>query len=87
MANPARDRYDPCVDPSRCIGCGLCPDIAPEVFRIPHPKGCAVAYDPDGWKPDDADRIERAAANCPVRAIVLDPDDGPIPSDASRDGL
>jgi len=67
--------YDPRVDPTRCIGCGLCPEIMPEVFRIPHPKGCAVAYDPEGWLPDDGDRLEAAAENCPVRAIIIDPDE------------
>ena len=72
--------YDPRVDPTRCIGCGLCPDMLPEVFTIPSHKGCAVAYDRDGWRPDRADQLELAAANCPVRAIVIDPDERVFPS-------
>lgn len=75
MAGQKQESYDPRVDPSRCIGCGLCPEILPDVFRIPHHKGVAVAYDQDGWKPDKADKLEAAAANCPVRAIIIDPDE------------
>lgn len=75
MAAHERQSYDPHVDPSRCIRCSLCPEILPEIFRIPHLKGCAVAYDKDGWKPDRADDLEVAAANCSVQAIVLDPDE------------
>lgn len=75
MTIPKQEEYDPRVDPSRCIGCGLCPEILPEVFRIPHPMGVAVAYVGDGWKPDKADKLEAAATNCPVRAIIIDPNE------------
>lgn len=69
------EEFEPRIDPQRCIGCGLCPEILPEVFAIPNPKGCAVAYDQGGWKPDKADQLELAAANCPVQAIIIDPDE------------
>lgn len=67
--------YDPRVDPAACIGCGLCPDMLPEVFTIRDFRGTAIAYDKDGWKPDKEDQLKLTAANCPVGAIHIDPQD------------
>jgi NADPH-dependent 2,4-dienoyl-CoA reductase/sulfur reductase-like enzyme/ferredoxin len=57
------------VDLTRCQGYGQCVFAAPEVFRMHGDE--ALLYEPN---PDDGQRekILRAAAACPVRAIVLD---------------
>jgi ferredoxin len=61
------------VDLNRCQGYAQCVFLAPEVFRLSG--GEALTYEPN---PDDARRlqVERAAAACPVQAIVIDRLDG-----------
>lgn len=61
------------VDLNRCQGYGQCVFLAHEVFRFS--SGEALTYDPN---PDDARRlqVQRAAAACPVQAIVIDRLDG-----------
>lgn len=58
------------VDPEKCIGCTLCTQICPEVFRMNDDK--AEAY----LDPVPAELISRCAqaANdqCPVNAIRLE---------------
>lgn len=65
--------YEPEVDQSQCIGCGLCPDMLGEVFDIGGHRGLAHVHDPDGWKsvPDGAEQLELAALNCPTGAISV----------------
>lgn len=67
-------QFDPRVDQATCIGCGLCPDMLGEVFHIRDPRGTAFVRDKDGWKPDQADRLQETAANCPVGAIEIEPE-------------
>ncbi len=56
------------VDPDICTGCGLCPDICPQVFEMDG--STAKANDP---VPSDAEGACREAAeSCPVEAIVLE---------------
>lgn len=57
------------VDPDRCIGCTLCTQVCPEVFRMEGDK--AVSYTdpvPEALKPICKD----AADQCPVEAIKLE---------------
>lgn len=57
------------VDRDTCIGCALCPQICPEVFKMEEDK--AVAYVnpvPAGV----ADSARDAAAQCPVNAITVE---------------
>ena len=60
------------VDLTRCQGYAQCAFAAPDVFTMLGDE--ALLYDPD---PDDVerDKVVRAAAACPVQAILLDPGD------------
>lgn len=57
------------VDLNRCQGYAQCVPLAPEVLKLKGEE--ALAYDPN---PDDSQRqrVVRAAASCPVQAIVVD---------------
>ncbi|MFE2543486.1 ferredoxin [Actinacidiphila glaucinigra] len=57
------------VDLFRCEGYAQCAFLAPEAFRLHGEE--ALLYDPN---PDDAqrDQVLRAAAACPVQAILVD---------------
>ncbi|MFE4993053.1 ferredoxin [Streptomyces mirabilis] len=61
------------VDLNRCQGYAQCVYLAHEVFRLAGQE--ALTYEPN---PDDERRlqVERAAAACPVQAIVIDRLDG-----------
>lgn len=54
------------IDREGCIGCGLCAEICPEVFRIAE-DGLAEAY--EGPTETTADAVAEAAASCPVEVI------------------
>jgi ferredoxin len=56
-------------DLNRCLGYAQCIPLAPEVIKLIGEE--AIAYDPN---PDDAQRLRvlRAAASCPVQAILVD---------------
>ncbi len=55
----------PYVDQDVCIGCGVCADLAPEVFRMTD-NTVAEAYDPEGAS---TEKIQEAIDNCPVSCI------------------
>ena len=56
------------VNPDICIGCSLCPQVCPEVFKMEADK--AVAY--VSVVPKDAeDTCRQAADECPVAAISI----------------
>ncbi|MEU2221645.1 ferredoxin [Streptomyces sp. NPDC012751] len=61
------------VDLNRCQGYAQCVYLAHEVFRLSGQE--ALTYEPN---PDDARRlqVERAAAACPVQAIMIGRVDG-----------
>lgn len=57
------------VDLDLCTGCGLCPDICPQVFELDG-DGARVIVDP---VPSDAeDACREAAESCPVEAIAIE---------------
>lgn len=57
------------VDPDLCIGCGLCEDTCPEVFRLGE-DGLAHVIDDDPPHETYGD-IEAAAESCPTAAITV----------------
>jgi ferredoxin len=58
------------VDPEACIGCGLCPSVASEVYEMgDDDKAHAIAEDvPESSKSS----AQEAADSCPVSAIIID---------------
>ena len=57
------------VDLNRCLGYAHCVPLAPNVLKLSGEE--ALTYDPN---PDDTEqlRVARAAAACPVQAIIVD---------------
>lgn len=57
------------IDREGCIGCGLCVEICPEVFRIADGDGLSEAYkSPDGFE----SQVMDAAVACPVEVIRVE---------------
>ncbi len=58
------------VDKDLCIGCGLCPNICPEVFSMDD-DGLAIAIDEEI---DESliDSAKEAEESCPVDAITVE---------------
>lgn len=57
------------VDPDICIGCTLCTQTCPQVFRMESDK--AVAY-VSIVPADTEDTCRQAADECPVNAIIIE---------------
>lgn len=57
------------IDLNRCLGYAQCVPLAPKTLRLSGDE--ALEYDPN---PDDSQRqrVLRAAASCPVQAIIVD---------------
>ena len=49
-----------------CIGCGMCQDTCPDVFKLNEEKGIAEVIKPQGG-PEDL--IQEAIDSCPVECI------------------
>jgi ferredoxin len=58
----AREVY---VDQDVCIGCGLCTNLVPEVFRL-NDNGVSEPYNQSG---SDEAKIQEAIDSCPVNCI------------------
>ncbi|MFW6132539.1 MAG: ferredoxin [Planctomycetota bacterium] len=52
-----------------CIGCGLCPEVCPEVFEMDDDQAVVKA---DPVPADAEDSAREAAESCPVDAIALE---------------
>jgi ferredoxin len=57
------------VDLNKCLGYAQCVPLAPKALKLNGEE--ALMYDPN---PDDSQRLQilRAAASCPVQAIIVD---------------
>lgn len=56
------------VDPDLCIGCGLCPELCPEIFELGDDDLAHVIAE----EIDDVDCAIDARDSCPVSAISFD---------------
>ncbi|QUR66353.1 ferredoxin [Mycobacterium spongiae] len=63
------------VDLNRCLGYAQCVPLAPSVLKLSGEE--ALTYDPN---PDDTERLRvlRAAASCPVQAIIVEKADAQL---------
>lgn len=59
----------PVVDRDLCIGCGLCEDMCPEVFRLGE-DGIAVVI-LDNPEPELYGQVRDSAESCPTDAIAI----------------
>lgn len=60
----------PVVDENLCIGCGLCEQTCPEVFKV-NDEGIAEVIEPDPG-PELYDGARDSADACPVMAISIE---------------
>lgn len=58
----------PTVDQDLCIGCGLCAQLAPDVFELDGDLLSRVIADPG---PFDEPAVQEAADSCPSNAITI----------------
>jgi len=66
------------VNERRCIGCGLCEENAPEVFRMGDLVARVVV---DSVPHALIEEVTTAVRDCPVNAISVLPDSGRFPHD------
>ena len=57
------------VDQEICIGCGVCAQVAPEVYEMQGDKAVVVAED---IAEDKVDSAKEGADQCPVDAISVE---------------
>jgi len=58
------------VDQDLCIGCGLCPELCPEVFEMGEDDKAHVKTDP--VPPESEESCRQAADQCPQSAIRVE---------------
>ncbi len=56
------------VDQELCIGCGLCAQVAPEVYEMKDDKAVAIVSEIPEDMEEDA---QNGADQCPVTAITI----------------
>ncbi len=56
------------VDAEKCIGCGLCAQVAPEVFEMLEDKAVVMM---DEIHEDKEETAKDGAEQCPVTAIMV----------------
>ena len=59
----------PALDPDLCIGCELCVQACPDVFRMAGDKAVAFV---DSVPEDIEDMCKEAVDQCPVDAITIE---------------
>ena len=58
------------IDREACIGCGLCPETCPEVFKMGDDNIAVVIKDP--IPPAEEARAKEAVGICPTEAINIE---------------
>ncbi|MDR3265415.1 MAG: ferredoxin [Synergistaceae bacterium] len=56
------------VDQRKCIGCGVCSQVCPEVFRVNETTSVAEVMAPDR----DVPCVREAESSCPVSCIRIE---------------
>ncbi|MDR1731145.1 MAG: ferredoxin [Synergistaceae bacterium] len=56
------------IDQQRCIGCGVCSQVCPEIFRLDEAAGLAVLLSSE----KDAPGLAEAESSCPVSCIRVE---------------
>jgi ferredoxin len=56
------------VDAEKCIGCGLCAQVAPDIYEMQGDKAITKV---DEISDDMADSAKSGAEQCPVEAITV----------------
>ncbi len=51
------------VDKNKCIGCGVCESLCPEVFQLKNGKSSVI-------NPEGKCNLQEAIDSCPVQAIT-----------------
>ena len=59
------------VDGSKCSGCGTCPELCPQVFKLPDDADVAEVI-VDEVPAEAEDDARRAAEMCPDEAITIE---------------
>ncbi len=57
------------VEEARCVGCGMCVDVCPQIFSFTEQHRAQGGY----VSPQDLDDVLDAALDCPVAAISVQP--------------
>ena len=57
------------INKEECIGCGLCAETCPEVFRLTDEGHAEVYADPS---PETEGSVREAADSCPVSVIEVE---------------
>lgn len=60
------------IDVDLCDGCGVCEQVAEEVFELNDDGVAEVILDP--VPPEHEDAVREAAESCPTEAIILEED-------------
>ena len=60
------------VDPDLCIGCGICPDVAPQIFEMGTDDKAHIKVDEDSIPENLQAACKDAADQCPQAAIIVD---------------
>ena len=55
------------IDEDKCIGCGVCETICPDIFKIEGDKAEVIKKETDNEK-----CVKEAAESCPVEAIIIE---------------
>jgi ferredoxin len=58
------------VDAEACIGCGLCPQVCPEVFEMDDKNIAIVKVTPVPAGLED--KVKESVESCPVTAITIE---------------